>query len=95
MTSARIPPPKELHFREREDGLWEKVKEGEVVGVFRTIDTKPPPWPGDDSSEEEQQAWKREAKRKMALADAPGVEMFFGVGNGPIPTIMFAEPVDE
>lgn len=88
-------PTKEMHFQERKDGLWEKIVDGETVGLFRTIETRPPEWPGDDSSEEKQLEWRQEAERRMDLADAPGVEMFFAAGKGPIPDITFVEPVEE
>lgn len=90
-----VEPPKETHFMKREDGLWEKVVYGQVVGLFRTVETRPPEWPGDDAVEEKKQEWKQEADRRMARAEAPGVEMFFAVGKGPIPEITFAEPVIE
>jgi len=87
--------PKKLHFMERKDGLWEKVADGQVVGLFRTVETKPPKWPGNDASEEKKQEWKEEADRRMERADSPDVEMFFSVGKGPIPSIVFAEPIGE
>lgn len=95
--SKSIPfaAPSELHFRERKDGLWEKVVDGEVVGVYRSIDTKPPPWPGAAASPERKAEWEAEAEAKIARADAPGVEMFFAIGSGPIPDMVFVEPVPE
>lgn len=85
----------DVEYHQRKDGLWEQRTKGTTTGLYRELDTKPPKWVGNDASTEAKTAWEKEAKRKMALADAPGVVMFFAAGKGPIPNIVFAEPVEE